>query len=73
MGVRIIYGVHERESSAIIDNTVENALNYIRDTMFNVPSNPTVNVNGNAVGITYILKDNDVLEIVKASGVKGKY
>lgn len=71
MGVNIIYGIHDKETGTIVGKKVTDALNYIRDMFFNIPSNASFTVNGNDVDGDTVLKDGDTLEIVKTSGKKG--
>lgn len=71
MGVQIIYGIHNKDTGAIVGKKVKDALNYIRDMFFNIPSGALFTVNGEESDLDYVLADNDVLEIAKVSGKKG--
>lgn len=67
--VKVIHGANDEEFE-LVGQKVSAVRASLVDA-FNIPADALALVNGDQVGNDYQLKQNDVLEFIKAAGVKG--
>lgn len=67
---RIRYGVNFIGDEDFVGMSIRDALDEVQEEL-NLPSNPTVLVNDDQVGMDYVIKSGDNLEVIKQSGSKG--
>jgi len=70
MAETLAYGYDEWNGLELAGRTVREALAQYR-SVFNLPSNANVQVNGQSVGQDYVLQTGDRLECVREAGAKG--
>lgn len=68
--VKVLHGANDEELE-LVGQTVQAVRASLVDS-FNIPGDAMALVNGDQVDNNYVLKQNDVLEFIKAAGVKGK-
>lgn len=73
MGVRVKFGTDEIKKEELVGQSVENAIDMIRDygVFASIPNDVKADVNNEPVEDDYELEDGDVLHLRKKAGEKG--